>query len=408
MVLEYKINQFDGGEIDPLNLPVDEAVFSSQLKNTLSEFKSRNLKVAWLSLPMNRASLVAAAVDCGFIYHHADKDGVLLTFKLDNDAFVPGYATHYIGAGGVVIDDKNRLLVIQEKYHTTKHYKLPGGTLDPGEHISQAVVREVFEETGIKTEFVSLNCFRHFHGYRYGKSDFYFVCRLKPLTTDISIDEEEISKSIWMPVDDFLNDPETRPFNRKVVAETIKGGGLSIDTIPGYGIPEIHEMMFVSEPESSKKTLEFSLGELLIKNNQTISCAESCTGGNIAHRITEVSGSSAYFLGGVVSYHNSVKQGVLGVKSESLEQYGAVSRSVVEEMAVGVRSLMKTDWAVATSGIAGPSGGSAEKPVGTVWIAWAGPDGVESCKFQFGNSRIENINLATESAISGLINRIRG
>lgn len=144
---------------------------------------------------------------------------------------------------------------------------------------------------------------------------------------------------------------------------------------------------------------EVLLGKKLIKNNETISCAESCTGGNIAHKLTKHSGSSSFFQGGVVAYHNHIKENVLGVNKDDLIKYGAVSKSVVEQMAIGVKKLMNTDWSVATSGIAGPTGGTDKKPVGTVWIAWAGPHGVYSKKFQFGKIRDINIISSTEAAL---------
>jgi len=143
-----------------------------------------------------------------------------------------------------LIDAQNNILVIQERYHTRRHYKLPGGALDPGEHIYQAAVREIFEETGIRSKFLSLNCFRHWHGYRYGKSDIYFVCRLKPLSSVITIDPGEISEALWMPVDEYLNHPDTHPFNRKIVHTSLNNQGLKLGTIPGYGSLETHEMMF--------------------------------------------------------------------------------------------------------------------------------------------------------------------
>ncbi len=130
----------------------------------------------------------------------------------------------------------------------------------------------------------------------------------------------------------------------------------------------------------------------------TISCAESCTGGNIAHKITSIAGSSEYFLGGVVSYANSVKHNVLGVPYEVLQQYGAVSSQVVELMAEGVRRLTGSDYAMATSGVAGPGGGTPEKPVGTVWIAAAGADRVVSRLYHFSGNRQEVIEASTEAA----------
>lgn len=244
MILEYEINPFDGVNINSGNLTEDADIFKKQLSLTIEEVKNRSLQLIWLFLPMDRTMLIQVSVELGFEYHHADNSGLLLTFKIVNNAYVPGYATHYIGAGGVVIDNQNRILVIQEKFHKKKHFKLPGGTLDPGEHISTAVVREVLEETGVKTEFVSLNCFRHWHGYRYGKSDIYFVCRLKPLSSEINVDPTEISKAIWMNVDEYLSDPDTHIFNKKIVETSIKGEGLKLDVIPGYKSQVTHELMF--------------------------------------------------------------------------------------------------------------------------------------------------------------------
>ncbi|MGQ1783786.1 MULTISPECIES: competence/damage-inducible protein A [unclassified Saccharicrinis] len=135
------------------------------------------------------------------------------------------------------------------------------------------------------------------------------------------------------------------------------------------------------------------------KHKLTLSAAESCTGGNIAHQITLRPGSSGYFKGSVVAYHNEVKMGLLAVKEESLIALGAVSKDVVEQMAIGARYNLGTDYAVATSGIAGPDGGTDEKPVGTIWIAVAGPKRVLSEKFNFGKIRERNIVRATEMAL---------
>ncbi|NQT60769.1 MAG: NUDIX domain-containing protein [Bacteroidetes bacterium] len=244
MTIPYEINPFQGALINTEILTEMSDQFHIQLKQTLEELQFQGLQLAWLFLPLNRADLVAPAVNLGFNYHHADETGLQLVLKLHPEAYVPGYATHYIGAGGVVIDDQNRILVIQERYHTRKHFKLPGGALDPGEHIASGVVREVLEETGIRTEFISLNCFRHWHGYRHGKSDIYFVCRLKPLSSEITMDPKEISKAIWMPVKEYLAHPDTHPFNRKIVHTTLTTRGLKIEDIADYGNLDTHELLF--------------------------------------------------------------------------------------------------------------------------------------------------------------------
>ena len=132
------------------------------------------------------------------------------------------------------------------------------------------------------------------------------------------------------------------------------------------------------------------LGQWLTINKQTIATAESCTGGRLAALLNEQSGSSAYYMGSVIAYDNSVKQQVLGVSPETLSTDGAVSEACVRQMAEGVRRLLHTDYAIATSGIAGPTGGTPDKPVGTVWIAWATPEGTyaECCYFSGDRNQI--------------------
>jgi nicotinamide-nucleotide amidase len=138
----------------------------------------------------------------------------------------------------------------------------------------------------------------------------------------------------------------------------------------------------------------------LKERGQTLAVAESCTGGRLAAAFTARAGASAYFLGGVVAYSNEVKINVLGVSREAIEEHGAVSREVAEEMARGARSIMGADWALSTTGIAGPGGGTPEKPVGTVWIALASPNGaVTAQRFNFSGSRLEVMEQATDAAI---------
>ena len=141
----------------------------------------------------------------------------------------------------------------------------------------------------------------------------------------------------------------------------------------------------------------------LTERKATLATAESCTGGAIAASITAVPGSSAMFLGSVVAYDNRIKQSLLGVSEEALESHGAVSEAVVRQMAEGAKKRLGTDYALATSGVAGPSGGSIEKPVGTVWMALAGPNGVESKCLNVGNNRTRNIERSVREALAWII-----
>jgi nicotinamide-nucleotide amidase len=146
-------------------------------------------------------------------------------------------------------------------------------------------------------------------------------------------------------------------------------------------------------------SLEASLGGLLRERGQTLATAESCTGGNIARMITSVPGSSDYYLGSVIAYNNRIKSGILGVDPALIEENGAVSREVVEEMARGVQGLMGSDTSISTSGIAGPDGGTGDKPVGTTWICVRHGDASFSKKYRFGGSRERIIEQASHTAL---------
>jgi len=156
----------------------------------------------------------------------------------------------------------------------------------------------------------------------------------------------------------------------------------------------------------NEESLEMVIGKLLKAKNNTVCTAESCTGGEIAHMLTSVPGSSDYYKGSVVAYANSVKTQLLGVQEDIIEKNGAVSEKVVEDMAMGARNLFKTEYAVATSGIAGPDGGTEAKPVGTVWIAVASEKGIVTEKRIFGNDRITNIKRFSLAALNLLRKQI--
>ncbi|MBS1746642.1 MAG: CinA family nicotinamide mononucleotide deamidase-related protein [Bacteroidetes bacterium] len=157
----------------------------------------------------------------------------------------------------------------------------------------------------------------------------------------------------------------------------------------------VKEFMAIEEDIS----FEILLGRLLKEKNKTVSTAESCTGGYIAHLITSIAGSSDYFMGSVVSYDNSIKENVLGVQQSTIEKDGAVSEATAREMVKGVLQIMQTDYAVAVSGIMGPGGGSSEKPVGTVWMAVGNKKRTETKMMKFRFDRKRNIELTAINAL---------
>ena len=159
--------------------------------------------------------------------------------------------------------------------------------------------------------------------------------------------------------------------------------------------------------KQSLEDIAADLGELLLARRWQVTCAESCTGGGIASAITSVAGSSEWFGGSFVTYSNSHKHQMLGVSTAILETYGAVSREVVAAMARGALNAAGADVAVAVSGIAGPAGGSAEKPVGTVWIAWVADQEERSQCFAFDGDRAAVREQTVVAALEGLIDLIK-
>jgi PncC family amidohydrolase len=165
--------------------------------------------------------------------------------------------------------------------------------------------------------------------------------------------------------------------------------------------------MSIGEIRMTQNTnLAEKLGLLLKQRNLTISAAESCTGGLFTSALTDISGSSAYVIGSVVTYSNEAKQKLINVQESTLIAHGAVSEQTAKEMAIGVRDLFDTDYAISITGIAGPGGGTAEKPVGLVYIGMANPQDVAVRKFIWQGDRIENKVHSVNAALQWLINAV--
>jgi nicotinamide-nucleotide amidase len=171
---------------------------------------------------------------------------------------------------------------------------------------------------------------------------------------------------------------------------------VDVETVLAQVMPLISSYVFGYE----KEELAEVVGALLRKEKASLGLAESCTGGHLAHQFTQISGSSDYFKGCIVSYANEVKMDQLGVSSSILSEFGAVSEACITAMAEGARMVLGSTYSLATSGIAGPNGGSTEKPVGTIWIALAHPGGVITRKLQLAGTRIQNIHMTSLAAIN--------
>lgn len=250
--IAFTPDHFNGVIVDADRLPGD-AAFAATLGDALDLWTGAGKRLVWLKVPLARTALVPIAAAHGFTFHHANERDVMMTRRLVPEAFVPTHATHYVGVGGVVINDRRELLVVCERHRATnrKYYKLPGGALQPGEHLVDAVLREVEEETGITCRFEALVCFRHWHGYRYGKSDIYFVCRLSPENQDVQMQVEEIEECLWMPIDEYLSSDLVSPFNKRIVRAAERSQGVSPEWIEGHTDPARYEFFMPDETHST-------------------------------------------------------------------------------------------------------------------------------------------------------------
>ena len=249
-VLPAGENPFGGVIPQPDALDPDPERFREQLQQSLSHWREQGYRVVWLEVSIERAALIPVAVDGGFGFHHSTDAYLMMTLSLEEGALIPAHASHYIGAGGVAINARDELLVVRERLRRDRQrpprFKLPGGALHEGEHLAEGVVREVLEETGVQTQFEGLACFRHWHGYRYGKSDIYFICRLRPLSERITIQEEEIAESRWMPVQEYLEAVEVSDFNKQIVRAARDHNGLELTPLENYGDPSRFEFFMPS------------------------------------------------------------------------------------------------------------------------------------------------------------------
>lgn len=245
--LEITTDPFGGVSVVPDCLPSSAEEFRTCIAADLDHWRSTGYKLAWLKVPVHKATLIAYAVEAGFKFHHANEEYLMLTQQLKPNAFVPSDASHFIGAGAVVISEENELLVIVERYHAKDRpnfYKMPGGLLNTSEHLADGVMREVFEETGVRTKFESVICFRHQHGYRFGKSDIYFCCKLSPLSKEIVMDPEEIADARWMPVQEYLDAAHISTFNKHIVRMAMERPGAAHTSIEGYNVDPLKTEVF--------------------------------------------------------------------------------------------------------------------------------------------------------------------
>lgn len=225
MLFEGKPDRHKGIVIDSkMNFCHDINEFRAKLEVSLEKWSRDNLNGIWFNVAIPQVEWVPVLIEKGFKIHHASEDIIYLYYWLpeSEDCKIPQYAHNMIGAGAAVINDKKQILVVSERYHSHHIWKLPGGYVNIGEDIGQAAMREVFEETGIKTEFVSLLGIRYVPKSAFGCSDMYFIVRLQPLSSNIVKQDNEIEDCQWMDLNEFLSHKDVYKLLRDFVKQALK------------------------------------------------------------------------------------------------------------------------------------------------------------------------------------------
>ncbi|XP_045172868.2 uncharacterized protein LOC123534617 isoform X2 [Mercenaria mercenaria] len=250
MVLKTKDQKFQSAE-----------EYDTKLAAAMPKWEGSGVRGFWAKISLEHAHVTSVFAKYGLDFHHAQSGYVMMAKWLPTSepSMVPEYANQYLGVAGFVVNEKNQLLVIQEKYHpgTAKaKWKLPGGHSDKGEEIFETAQREVREETGIETEFVGIISFRHQQNYRYGCSDFYFICVMRPINSDqkIQVCEQEIANCKWVDIDEYLNDPDITDANRyftQCYKDSLTSGNQLIGASPvqSFNRKTTHQVYSIQTPK---------------------------------------------------------------------------------------------------------------------------------------------------------------
>ena len=245
--VRYETNSYLAVSVEAESLPDQRAEFEHLLPLAIAHWRAEGYRSIWLPIPIAKSELIPVATGLGFNFYSTGPNQLTLTLRLEEDVNLPGGATHQIGAGGVVINAKNELLVIVERAHAKtmpNYFKLPGGALDQGEGIAAAVEREVWEETGVKARFEAIVAFRHWLNYGSNKSDIYMICRMTPLSHEITPQLSEIDRALWMSLPEYLNHPDVSVFNKRVVELAAADVGLQSGWFEGYNADQTTREIF--------------------------------------------------------------------------------------------------------------------------------------------------------------------
>lgn len=240
---QLQVNPYGGCYLSATQLA---GATTEQLAMLLTVLETSPYKLCWLELSAADSALAALLVQHGFVFHHCQASQLMLVKKLQPDAYLPLAATHSIGVGAAVLNAQGQILLVREQPlagQTPGYWKLPGGMVEPHEHIELAAKREVKEETGIDAEFVRLISLRHHHHGQFGASNFYMVAVMKALSVDIKHDPVEIAQACWFDPAEFFSDEKASPYNKLLVEAALSGQGWDSVKVAGYRQSrELYEM----------------------------------------------------------------------------------------------------------------------------------------------------------------------
>ena len=221
---------YNGLIIDTKSISSSVSDFKISLKNLLQQAQKDNISLLWLDLTINQSEQLAFALSLGFEFHNCESTRTTLTYRVQEDAYIPVAPTHTIGVGAVVINNDNEILLVRDRIHTSNSiYKLPGGMLEEAQSLEEGVLREVWEETGIKAKLIKMVSVLNSHPYRFNKSNMYIVFQLEALSSEINIiDTHEIEKAFWMPLEDFYAHEEMSTFQKDLVSSALNHEGLTL------------------------------------------------------------------------------------------------------------------------------------------------------------------------------------
>jgi len=239
------LDPYNGVTTDMKNILNDKIEFEKNLLILIQQLQKENRRLLWITFDLKNANLIEIAAREGFTFHNCEKESIMMVKELVLNPIVPTAPTHTLGVGAIVINDRNELLVIKERVSNIG-YKLPGGHIDLGEKISDAVQREVLEETGINVEFESISSVSHFHPHQFGKGNLYILCKCRALSYEINItDTQEILDAKWIDVNEYLSSEETFEFGKEIVQSSLSFEGLKIEDLDCFkNFPKKYELFF--------------------------------------------------------------------------------------------------------------------------------------------------------------------